>query len=251
MTDERAVSDLIAFVMIFTVMIASVGVIAVFGWDALGAVRDAEQLDGAEYSFVTLNDQLNGIADHEAPARATEMRLGEATLSVADGPRLTVKVEENATNTTTIEADLGALRFDLGDRHVTTAGGAVFRGDDGGSVMVSDPPMHCGEGGSRINLIELRAEEVSSVDSVATVQVQIRHQRTSLRIPSRWDFRNTTRQVTLSVDDAPNRSAWERYLERSGWDPVEEQSGTFVCSSESTTMPIIVRSTRVNLEFVR
>lgn len=252
MRDDRAVSDLLAFILIFTVMLASVGVIATFGWDYVGDVRDKSQLDSAEHALVNINDQLNGIADYEAPARATELRLGGGTLHVTDGPNVTVRVWENATHNTTVIRDLGALEYRLDDRYVETAGGAVLRGQPGASVMRSDPPFVCEEGRARLNVIRVVPESVSSIDSAATVQVQSRHARTQLRVPSRWSLRNSAENVTVSVNDSDNQAAWERYFERTGWTDGGDP-GEFRCApvDDDDHMRVIVRYTRVEFRFVR
>lgn len=250
MMDDRGVSDLVAFVLIFGVMIASVGAIAVVGWDVIGEVRDTEQMDSAQAAFVTFNDQLNGIADHEAPARATEMRLGEATLAITDGPQISVETWENETVNATVGGTLGAVQFQRDDRHVTAAGGAVFRGDEDGSVMVSEPPLHCYGESARVNLISLTADDVALVDSAATVQVQSRHLLTQMRVPSTWSLRETARNVTVTVEDSPNQAAWERYLVESGWEATGEE-GAYICEAAEPPMQIIVRTTRIGLEFIR
>ncbi|MFP4590709.1 MAG: hypothetical protein ACLFMX_01400 [Halobacteriales archaeon] len=248
--DERAVSDLLAFILIFTVMLASVGLIATFGWEAVGDARDQAQLDSAERAIINVNDQLNGIADHEAPARATELRLGGGTLHVADGPNVTVDVWENETHNTTLIRDLGSLEYRMDDRYVEAAGGAVLRGRPDASVMRSDPPFVCDGDSARLNVIRVVPETISNIDSTATVQVQSRHARTQLWTPSSWSLRETARNVTVAVNDSRNQAAWERYFEDAGWSD-GESPGEFRCDPPGDSMRVIVRYTRVEFRFIR
>lgn len=246
MTADRGVSDLVAFLLIFVVMIASIGVVSAFGMSALEDARDHEQLDSAQVSMVTLSDQLNGIADHEAPARATELRLGGATLAIDDGPTANVTVTyDDGTNDTVADVVLGDVSYRLDGQRIVVAGGAVFRGGDASGVALTDPPFQCTETQARVNLIAVRAEGTSVVSTGGVVQLQSRYRFTRLLSPPNRTSLYAADNVTVRLENTMYPTAWDRYFQDAGW---SGSGGTYVC--EGISQGAILRMTRINLRLV-
>lgn len=253
MGDERGVSDLVSFTMIFMVVFASIGMISVFGFDGIDHVREHEQMTSAQTAMITISDQLNGIADHESPARSAEVRLGGGTLLIDDGPLLNVTVDYGDGNVTTWERRLGTLTYRLGDQRLVVTGGAVIRADDDSSILVREPPFLCTEEHSRLNLIRIEALEAPSISSSGGIQVRNHHQRTRLLAPLNRTLLYDAENVTLEFKDTEHLDAWERYFTQSGTEWQQDGSGRYTCNSfaNDDTRGLILRDSRIGIRFIR
>ena len=250
--DERGVSDLVAFTMIFMIVFASIGMIAIFGFDAVNHVREGEQTDSAQSAMITLADQLNGIADHESPARSTEIRVGGATLHIDEGPLVNVTVDYGDGNTTTWSQHLGSITYRLGDQRVVVTGGAVIRADEQSSFLVREPPLLCTDQHARLNLIRLEALDDPTISTDRSIQIRNHHQRTRLIAPVNRTWMYQGQSVTIEFNDTEHLDAWEQFFTgENNW--TNEGDGVFTCDGFDTEgdSGIIVRDTRIGIRFIR
>lgn len=252
--DERAVSDLVAFSMIFMIVFASIGFIAFFGFDAVDHVREGEQTTSAQSAMITLADQLNGIADHEAPARSTEIRLGGATMTIDDGPLVNVTADYGDGNTVTWERHLGAITYRLGDQRIVVTGGAVIRADEESSVLIREPPFLCTDEHARLNLIRVEALEAPTISTDRSIQVRNHHQRTRLIAPVNRSWMYEAHNVTIEFKDTEYPDAWEQFFnEDDNWEPVDGNEFAYVCDgfADLEDGGIIIRDARIGIRYVR
>lgn len=212
--DDRAVSDVLAFVLLFGVVVVSVGLIGVVGFDTVGSMSDAEQLDSAEASITELADQLTGIADHEAPVRSTELRASGATVEVIDGPTLSVAIENETDTVWANDIELGGVAYTLGDTRVAVVGGAVVRVDGDHAVMLRDPPLLALDDRARLNLLTTDALDHASTTAASRVQVRSYHARSQLLAPTDRDALDAVEAVSIEIEgDDPIAAAWDAHLE--------------------------------------
>lgn len=251
--DERGVSDLVAFTMIFMVVFASIGMISIFGFQGIDHVREHEQTTSAQKAMITISDQLNGIADHESPARSAEIRLGGATLSIDDGPLVNVTVDYGDGNVTTWENRLGSLTYQLGEQNIVITGGAVIRADDESAIIVRDPPLMCTDGHARVNLIRIEALDGSSISTSRGIQVRNHHERTRLIAPENRTLLYGAENVTIEFKDGDYLDAWERYFTEDGSNWQVDGSDRYTCDSfkDDDAKGLFVRDTRIGIRFIR
>lgn len=149
MTD-RAVSETLGFVMVFAIVVSTIGVVYATGFSGLQSAKDAEQLTNMERAFDVLDDNLEDLERGGAPSRATEVKLAGGTVRSLDAIEFTVATNGtgcggscpslNTTNTINphpigyVEGDT-----DEGDTEILYVAGAVLRRDGVGSVMLSAP----------------------------------------------------------------------------------------------------------------
>lgn len=212
--DTRGVSDVLAFTLLFGIMLTSVGLIAVAGFDAVETMSDAEQVDSAEASMVELADQLTGIADHEAPVRAAELRASGATVAVVDGPTLTVTIANDTGVMWQDDIDLGGVEYRLGETTVTVAGGAVVRQVDEHATIVREPPVLVVDDRVRLNLLRIQPLDRSSRTASETrLQVRSYHDRSRLLVPTNRSALDDVTSITVAVDGAgPIADAYDQYF---------------------------------------
>lgn len=234
--DERAVSDVLAFSLIFGVMIVSVGLIGMVGFDAIGGMSEQERLSSAEVSMTELADQLSGIADHEAPVRSTELRASGAEIELIDGPTLTVTV--NASDRTVTETiDLGGVAYRTGDSAIVVVGGAVIRTEGDTGILLRAPPMLTLDDRARINVISASPRfGEDRHHSGVTLQLRTHHQRTSLVTPGANVSPAAIDRVHVAIEgDGPVADAYRAYFDAEwptdpdgGWALTDLDAGAFV-----------------------
>jgi len=193
--DDRSVSEVISFTLIFSLIAATVVLVYVSGIGGLEASRSAERITNAERAFDVLDDNINDIHSEGSPSRATEIKVSDAQMEFGDSVRVTLRVENlydnraETTNLSTVTIDPIVYSAMSGPQLVYSNGG-VFRQDRGGTIRNSDPSLlFTNSGGERTAIlptIQTRQAGVSSTGSQRTILV-----RTLL----------ATREVAVAEDD--------------------------------------------------
>lgn len=192
-SDRRGVSEVISFVLVFSLIAATVALVYVSGIGGLESARSSERITNAERAFDVLADNIADIHRKGAPSRATEIKVSNARMEYGESTSVRVQLENvNGTETTNVSSvSLQPIVYssDSGT-DLVYANGAVFRQDRGGTTMDRAPPFlftdDDGERTAIVPTIETRNDGVASTGSQRTILV-----RTLLSI----------REVTLAEDN--------------------------------------------------
>lgn len=226
---RRAVSDVISFALVFSLIASTVAVVYVSGFAGLQDTRDAEQFDNAERAFDVLADNVQDLYQDGAPSRATEVKLGGSTMSYGEPTTVTVEVT-NVGNSPTQSVSLEPIVFSPSgqESELVYEAGAVVRSERGGSVFSDGPPFMFVEddsGSTRtalLPLVQTRSEGSAAVGGQSTILV-----RTELAVSESlgtWTDADTEGadldgdgeneyDVTLTIQTSPERAAlWQGYL---------------------------------------
>jgi hypothetical protein len=253
---DRAVSDVVSFVLVFSLIAATVGVVTVVGFAGLENARDAERVDNAVRAFDVLADNFEDIYRDSVPGRSTEIKLADARLSLESGTEINVSLPDvpGGTDSASVESivytakDGSALVYETG---------AIIRVDDGGAVMLQEPKMLFSvdpDDGTRtvvVPIIQTRsADEDATAAGSTTVLV-----RGDLAVTEVLTSRSSTDNVTLRFTTTPARApVWLRYFESELDDPAWESDCEIVggetveCTLE--TDRIYVTATRIDVSLV-
>lgn len=205
--DQRAVSELIGFIMIFALVLGTISIVYVAGIGSLDDTRDAERMQNAERAFDVLADNLQELGRGEAPNRATEIRLSDAQLSMEERYRIRFKVD----GTTESEAAPRPIVFDGGTgTRIVYEQGAVIRNDqDGGVRMIREPDYLFHADRTVVRHVEPRGGQ-QSVGGTTTALV--RAERNTPRLVYGQDVSGST--VELEMETTAGRApAWVAYFE--------------------------------------
>lgn len=249
--DDRAVSEVLSFALVFSIIVTSVALTFVLGFPALEDERDAERVTNAERAYDILADNMADVYKRGAPSRATELKLSNAQLVLADEETVNVTVV-NGSGTTVGAAPVSyrPIVYQTDSAVIAYENGAIVRADEsGGAVMKRDPEMLFTEERVVVPYVETRSRSVQSVGSDSTVLVRGVESGREVLFERRGDPPYT---VTLNVSTPEKRAvAWERYLESElDWetDPCTVHGGTTV-SCEFTTDQVYVSVTRIDVDF--
>ena len=206
-SDDRAVSDVVGYVLIFSLITISVGVITVGGFSTLEDRQDAERINNAERAFDVFAANMEDIYRDGAPSRATEMRLSGGTLRY--GESISIKVAPVGYEEDNITIVSNPLIYADGDTEIVYSVGAVFRSEGDSSVMLRDPPIYNTSDSVVLPIIRTyRTSGTQSFSVDGTVRVTGEARMVNTTNPAPFEGSNDYKIIL----ESPRSDAWERYL---------------------------------------
>ncbi|WP_155120549.1 DUF7289 family protein [Haloprofundus marisrubri] len=240
MSDSRAMSDVVGFVLIFAIVVTSVGVVTTFGVGALVDFRDAEAGNNAERGMVAVADAMDEVDRGRSPARSAELTVDRGTIGISDGVSFRVRYS-NASTTYEETYQTNALVYRLDGTNVAYESGAVIRSGGDSSALSSSPSLRCSDDAAVVSLVRVRARGPSSVRG-DTVRIEMRHQSSQLLFPQ---TNLSDAGVTVEAT-SPRQDSWTQYFEQAdGWQ--SDGPGTGVCEGVDR---VVVRQTTISVRFV-
>jgi len=241
---ERAVSEVLAFILVFTIIIGSVTVVSVFGLQSLTSFQENEQVRNAERAFDSMSDNLNDVIRYDGIAdRSGELNLREGTLTTSsEGTELYLTENGQPVFEDKDPVNLGRLEYRADRRSDTIAyeGGAIFRSDGEGSVAIEQPQMRCGDEGGVVSFMELETPDGDqSFRSSTTTQVSIQEQNRQTETVDADDF-----SIELEDGDDTYHTGWERALERAGFDG---EDGEFECAGTEGEITVEIVTVEIRI----
>ncbi len=233
---DRGVSDVLGYILIFSLIISSVALVTVGGYNSLNTVRDAERFDNAQRVFEVLDANVADHLESGVTSRATEIRLANARLSFGDPVRINVTVEDEGYNRTTVDP---LVYTQSDDRKIFYSGGATIRTDRGFSLMTDGPPFRFGEE-TVLTLVETRGRD-AGISGSGRVLV-----RSTVATQSVYSYTASGEyNVTLNVtSDRP--SAWAEWLEsETGVENCDVAGETVSCTFD--TDAVYVRTVTIDV----
>lgn len=206
MTDDRGVSEVLSFVLVFALVISTVALVYALGYPALVHAQDVERSNNAERAMTTIADTATEVTVRGAPSRATEVKLSEASLSFGAPTTVTVR---NDTGGVVATSEFRPLVYDGADgTRLVYAGGGVFREqEDGGFVVVRDPELVVSGSDTVILVPATTPTPTASTDAIAgQTDVLVRLERGDVTTVS--TLGNVSVEVTADTPEA-----WHALLE--------------------------------------
>ena len=247
--NDRAVSEVVGFILVFSIVLATITIVYVGGFSGLTETRDAEQMNNAERAFDVFANNVDEMARNQAPTRATEIKLSDARLS-------TTSHKSVSTNATWFDGPHTAgpvgLVYDAGtDTQIVYEHGAVIRVDPGGAVMLREPDFIFDERYVVIRYIETRGAD-QTVQGSTTVLV--RSERTDVRLLAS-ESTPVSNNVTFRIEtDEERAEIWKQYLDSEiHWETDScdiEEENEVVCEFEiDEDSSVHISRTRIRLQF--
>lgn len=241
---DRAVSDVVGYVLIFSTLIISVGLVGVLGTGALTDLSEHESDASAQRAMETLGTNFNDLQSGDV-ARASEVRLAGGTMSVTEGPTVDVTVADDRGDEWSDSYDLGALRYDGNRRDFVYANGVVVQRSEDHSRLLRDPAFLCSEERAVVSIVRIDAER-RSVSKDGSITVHGRTEATALRYPNASTSEATAAtDVEVTVDSADD-GAWASYFEAHPHWAWDSGSNTAQCSTET----VFIRETSIDIQFL-
>jgi hypothetical protein len=239
---DRAVSEVISYVLVFGLIVSAVGIISVSGLSTLQDVRNDEQIANAERAFDIMSDNIEDIHRRGAPSRATEISLGEAEL--ATGSNMTMRIEVDDTDDGSFNVDDSYERNirpiiyrGEEERELVYEAGAVFRTNRDGGIIVEEPPLLIDEQRVQIPIIGLNRPQAQSLGG-STVLVRTQLQDRSVEYEDTGD---NVEEIRIEITDSNHEDLWVEYLESEGFTDCQDISDGIQCdfNPDPSTIDIV------------
>jgi len=230
-SDRRAVSDVVAFTLVFSTIIFMIGVVTVTGIGTLGDVQAGTESNVAEE---TMRNYAATLADHRegADRRSVTVKLQGHSLE-----RVNATVGWNVSGENRNNISTGALvRTTDTDADLVYESGALFRVEDGGGgVVVRQSPFRCGDRTAHLTVTTVEGDFSIASDRRVTLESVLVNQSITTR-----DANN----VTVDLGGAYRPDQWSDALS-GGWDGTEDE---YTCKNIDR---VVVHETTVRIEVVR
>lgn len=275
---DRAVSEVLGFVLVASLIFATLGVVYVAGIGGLEDTRDAERLQNAERAFEVLADNMADIYAEGAPSRATEIKLADAQLSFGSSTTMTAKITNANSGTPTYTTDLNPVVYSAGTQtEIVYEGGAVLRVERDSAVMKRKPRLVFRKDGdvktAVIPYVATRPDHRSgtSIGGSTTVLVRAVEAQTEVLANETDPATPFTTQATTDPDGDSNVEfavtftiqttaeraiAWNRFLNERIPDSFDPSSGDPPCQRSGDTVTcdlaverLYVTATRIDVGF--
>jgi hypothetical protein len=211
---DRAVSDTLGFVFIFALVLSIVGLTFTVGYGGLQDTRDFERLNNAERAFDVMGDNFDDMVRRGAPSRATEVKVADAQLAVAEPTVFNVSVDDGSV-VESYQFEVEPIVYETGDGRIVYVNGAVFREDRGGAVAVRHSEFVLNRSRVLLPVVATRAgSDTTSVGGTTTVLVRATNPQ-GQRESFGFDVARPAPQENVTVEvTTPRPTAWQRELSR-------------------------------------
>jgi hypothetical protein len=229
--DDRGVSEVVAFTLTFSLIIATISILFSGGILSLNDLRVSEQVNTADQSMERVASIQRSLHEGEAPRRSVDVGLAGGSLELRDS---SIDISVSDSSGTTLYDDsvnVGSFEYVLNrvDSVISVENGVLFRRDEsGGTLIRTRPPMRCTDTVAVVSTLEL-AGSVSTA-SGGSVEVNVRRVRGGLDYPNdvSTDAAADAANVTIDVRDSRNENGWRQFFQDSSqeWDGSD---GVYYC----------------------
>lgn len=238
---ERAVSEILGYVIIFSLVVTVIGFVTALGMPALMDVQESEQASSAERAFDVVGENMAAVYERGAPSRATEIDLTDTELFYGTPVTMNVTVDGNSTVT---ELRPVVLRVD-DDTRLVYEGGAVFRDEGDGGLVLRDPPMLLDRSRLLVPVIKTTAPAIEAAGGTTVLLRGESKQRSVLHTA------DSTTSVTITVE-SPRYDLWERYFTDqtgigSGDCTVDDSAESVACQATADTVSVTLQEIGIEI----
>jgi len=248
---DRAVSETLGFVIIFSLVLLTATIASVGGIQSLQESRQFQQVENTERAFEIMATNMEEIHDGGAPSRATEITIAQGSLRFGDPTTLNVTVEDGS-DTSNRTYDITPIIYEsTSDEELIYAGGAVFRTDGNGNGLVTqDPPLKFED--DRVLVSAVATTASNSGRSVGSTTVLVRAESTETNV-SLSDRTGTYDDVWVNVT-SERAHLWQDYFERTAMEGcttgTDADGDAYVeCNLNATPEMVYINAEFIQVEF--
>jgi len=237
---SRGQSEVIGYVLVFSVVLISLGVVSTFGVTALQEVRDATVVDNGEVAMEVLSTNTEAVYYGETTGRTTAFSLDSASLET--GQQVTIDVRAGGSSVGSAPWIFRPIVYRGADAALVYENSAVVREQPDGAVAVTDHLFRYSPGSTDRAVVPVVLTKAATVQSVSGGTKRVVTERAGDASVVRSGSPVTVEfEMTWSGSSLPNRAdVWQRSLNEEI--PASAvPTGSTACESDtSTTDPDIV-----------
>lgn len=232
-SSQRAISDVIGYVLIFALIVSAVTFVLISGMGSLEESRETERAANAERAFDVVHDNMAALYERNAPSRSTEIDLSDAEIFY--GSNISIEVRGDGSRLAQYEARPVVLQV-TDDESLVYEGGAVFRDQPDANTMLNEPPFLLTDSRVHLPVIQTTSEALESAGGSTVLLRGKSTDRSVIEGGSSFD------EVTLSIA-SPRYDAWYNYLATRGAMDCsrDDAAETVECSTDEPDRVFVTR----------
>ncbi|SFS75787.1 DUF7289 family protein [Halostagnicola kamekurae] len=218
--DDRAVTELVGFVLLFGTVVLSVALVSLVGVQSIQLHEQQQSTRDVDRALVALSADFDDIVRSEGVRERTHrLAVAGGQISTGEpGPKIDLRIDYRG-GTETESWRLGSVVYESESGSVTYEGGGVFRtGETGERTPIVEPRLTCSDETALVSLVRI-TEDGDSYQSARRASITATETGTAYR-ETFSDVRSL--EVGVETDDADARgwadgfgSGWTRT--GSGW----------------------------------
>jgi hypothetical protein len=205
--DNRGVSEVFGYVLMFTVTLLAMSTVVVFGVGALEDVQSSASADSGEFAMQTVESDVHALYRGTATTRVTELSVEQA--SVQSGEQTTVRVEALVGGTTELDETrtFRPIVYRTDEAAIAYENTLVARTQEDGEVVVTESLVTASSDQTILPVVA--TEPVDENDSSrGTTSVRLRRNASESGV-----VEGSPVTVTVEVLTTPQRvDVWDREL---------------------------------------
>lgn len=168
--NDRAVSNVLGYVLLFAVVLSSIIVVGTVGVDQLTDARDGTTALNAEFTMTGVASAVDDV-HRENVSRTSRVGLGGGSLEA--GEQTTIKVDIGDDGSFELSDQTQSIVYRTGNTQIVYVAGAVFRMEEEGEVVVREPDYRVESDSAIIPIPLTEAESPGSAVSGSNAQIRL------------------------------------------------------------------------------
>lgn len=243
----RAQSETIGFVLVFALIVSTIGVIYGTGTAGLQSAQRAEQTQNVERAFEVLDENVGALRDG-VPSRSTEISLNGGTLALGEPIRVRIYAvsQANTSRNTSYTTRITPVVYTRGETSITYVNGAIIRSDRGAARLLSRPRwLVDAERAVLPSLTTYSGNGTSAVGGEGTARVTTI--RRSGGLAGSFEAGADDVRVNVTVE-SPRAAAWATFFETEGYTALDDDPSDGTVTYQFVTAGLYIHRTSIELQ---
>jgi len=249
---DRAISDIVGFVLTVGIILIGVGIVATVGVDQIAGFQGTQNIENAERAMTVLDGNLDELQESRATVLTSQLAVHNARLATNDatGGTSNLSIDVLGDGNPSTDYPMRTISYRTDDTRVVYEGGAVVLDNaEGEPISLRDSSFVCTDDRAIVSFVTVAADDAGQGYGGATATITTGLNETRIHYP---DVRSGSGSLSSSdgvavTVDSNQTPAWRNSLTDNGW--TNPSGSTFECVPPSGgTMPVFVRQTVVNVE---
>lgn len=249
---NRAVSELVGFVLIFGIIMTGATLAVMVGQDQISDIDDHQQTRNAERSLELFGRSLNGLDQARSDSAISTININDGSLTMSSNGDVTVTVENQSMATPwtwSQNHNTGGLEYSYDDTVVRYENGMVLRSDRGSAVSRIDPPMRCSDDQAIVSVVTLNTTGDRQVGDGRVSVVGYKNETRLLYPRNRSGAGSALNATYVTVEvNTDHEGIWDGRMVEKDW--MNPTSNRYECDVGPDGR-VTVRHTVIDLSFER
>lgn len=139
MTDDRAVSETLGYILILGVVIMVTSAAFVNSYSVITDTREKVKSESMEQGFRKIQNIVEYTAYSKNPQKSIRLLVNEGTISVKEGNTMNITVNASGSTLYSKTSEMGLIEYEYKDYTVAFENGGVWKKSLEGTTIVSEP----------------------------------------------------------------------------------------------------------------